>query len=403
MFDYDLVILGHTVGGVAVAQQAAQQGLRVALVNQNCPPHLDAYIRYGLSHWSRRDTPWGEAIAQTNHSLAQITEQWSPAVLGLAGVDWVAGVGEFKSGSALLLQVGERRLTSRAYLLALGRRPAQGIELKELLQRDTLPAEVTILGNTLAAVELANSLQRLGVQVMLWEGERLLPQEDPRLVQRIGAILEARGVKRLKTPPVETGLLLDCQSHTPPPTALNLAGVGVRSYQDRLLVNPYLQTTQPRIYAIGTDLGGYDLPQLERAEGAIALYNSGHYWRKPMDYRTIPITVYTDPPFARVGLTIAQAQQEYGPQVRCYQTYLKDTIASALTHRTTGLCRVLALPKGKILGAALLGGCAPEAIALFALALEQGLTLDQLPPHLFPHPSMSETIPKVMDRGKRIE
>ncbi|MEA5419663.1 FAD-dependent oxidoreductase [Spirulina sp. CCNP1310] len=393
--DYDLVILGHTVGGVTVAQQAVHQGLRVALVNQNCPPHLDAYIRYGLSHWSRRDAPWGEAIARIHHSLAQITEQWSPAVLGLAGVDWVAGVGEFCSGAAPTLAVGERRLTARAYLLALGRRPAQGIRLKELLQLDTPPTMVTILGNNLTAVELASSLQRLGVQVMLVEGQALLPQEDPRLVERIGAILAARGVKRLKTPPEETGLLVDCQSHTPPPTALNLAGVGVRAYQNRLLVNCYLQTTQPRIYAIGADLGGYDLPQLERAEGAIALYNSGHHWRKPMDYRTIPITLYTDPPFARVGLTTAQAQREYGPQVRCYQTYLKDTVASALTHRTTGLCRVLALPKGKILGAALLGGCAPEAIALFALALEQGLTLDQLPPHLFPHPSTSETIPTI--------
>lgn len=391
--DYDLVILGHTIGGVTVAQQAAHQGLRVALVNQNCPPHVDAYIRYGLSHWSRRNATWGEAIAHIHHSLAQIAEQWSPAVLGLAGVDWVAGVGEFRSGSALTLQVGERVLGARAYLLALGRRPAQGIRLRELLQLDHPPAVVTILGNNLAAVELASSVQRLGVQVQLVEGERLLPQEDPRLVQRIGAILEARGVKRLKTSPVDTGLILDCQSHTPPPTALNLAGVGVRAYRERLLVNRYLQTTQPRIYAIGADLGGYNLPQLERAEGAIALYNSHHHWRKPIDYRTIPITLYTDPPFARVGLTTAQAQGEYGPQVRCYQTYLKDTVASALTHRTTGLCRVLALPNGKILGAALLGGCAPEAIALFALALEQGLSLDQLPPHLFPHPSTSETIP----------
>ncbi|TVQ55389.1 MAG: NAD(P)/FAD-dependent oxidoreductase, partial [Spirulina sp. DLM2.Bin59] len=311
----------------------------------------------------------------------------------LAGVDWVAGVGEFRSG--LGLQVGERLLTARAYLLALGRRPTQGIRLRELLHRERTPATVTILGNNLAAVELATSLQRLGVQVQLVEGERLLPQEDPLLVQRLGAILEARGVQRCKDLPGDPGFILDCQSHRPPPTALNLAAVGVRAYQDRLLVNRYLQTTQPRIYAIGADLGGYDLPQLARAEGAIALYNMGHYWRKPMDYRTIPITLYTDPPFARVGLTTTQAQREYGPQVRCYQTYLKDTIASALTHRTTGLCRVLALPNGKILGAALLGGCAPEAIALFALALDQGLTLNQLPSHFFPHPSMSETIPKV--------
>ncbi|TVQ64553.1 MAG: hypothetical protein EA366_01045, partial [Spirulina sp. DLM2.Bin59] len=77
--DYDLVILGHTVGGVAVAKQAARRGRRVALVNQNCPPHVDAYIRYGLSYWSRRDAPWGEAIARIEQSLAEIAEQWSPA------------------------------------------------------------------------------------------------------------------------------------------------------------------------------------------------------------------------------------------------------------------------------------------------------------------------------------
>ncbi|WP_072620500.1 FAD-dependent oxidoreductase [Spirulina major] len=429
-FDYDLVIVGHTPAGVAAALEATQQGARVALVNHNLPPAIAPYIRYGLRYWSSQQrtewaaVDWPAITAQIQGGVAAITEQWSPAVLGMAGVDWVAGMAEFVTEPALGLQVGERVLRSRAYLLALETTTARPelaglnvLTVDQLLTLPQLPAQLAIVGHQLDAVELAQSLQRLGSQITLICRDRLLPHEDPSLVQRIQAILDGSGVTVLPHSPIQQLKVLDGQTWLqlpeqalatdallwldrpqPEQSGLHLDRVQVTVHPHGIPVTATLQTHHPRIYGIGAGLGGYDLPHLAQAEATQAVHHALKRHRRAMDYRTIPIILHTDPAFARVGLTVVQARAHYGEAVLCHQTYIKDSASAALRGTTTGLCRVVVLPSGELLGAAVLGSAASEAIAVFALALAQRLTLDDLPSHLFPQPSFSEAIAELLTR-----
>jgi pyruvate/2-oxoglutarate dehydrogenase complex dihydrolipoamide dehydrogenase (E3) component len=158
-------------------------------------------------------------------------------------------------------------------------------------------------------------------------------------------------------------------------------------------VNDKLQTTNHRIYACGDVIGGYDFANIANYEAKIALNNALFFPRLRVNYRSIPWAMFSVPMVAQVGLTEAQAKRLFSrDEVLVLRQYFKTVAAAQLRDETTGMCKLIVLRNGEIVGASILGAEAGELINLIALAMSQKIKVKDLA-NLSPvYPSFSEIL-----------
>jgi pyruvate/2-oxoglutarate dehydrogenase complex dihydrolipoamide dehydrogenase (E3) component len=459
-FDYDLTILGTTGAAITGAIAAVNQQARVALVSQTPADQPLQSTRWPWVQHQRlvrslHNVPPNFSPASSQDSFDKVAtlataqrfgQVWAVAntleSLALAGVDVIHGKGQFlvprRPKSPVALQVGERILRSRVYLLALPSitqiPPIPGLETVDYLTPQTLgqtltalPHHCLILGGSPYSLELAQVLTRLGHRVTwITPTPYLLTGEDPELINLLRIQLlnqgihlvcnatinkvEQQGQQQGQTITLETsqGLLTGnalvvAGKEGADFGRLNLEALGITIANSSLQANAYLRTAHPQVYACGTALGGYGLPHVADYEARLAVTN-GLFWpRKSVNYPSIPYTIFTDPPLARVGLTEPQARQRYGSQVRVLRVPLYTNLEAQLQDQTLGLCKVLALANGQILGAHWFGAGATEGIALLALALQQNLKLPALADYPMVSPSLGQVVQGVVEQWQREE
>ena len=448
--DYDLVVIGDSPEGIYAAIAAANLKARVALVEQPLEKHprgSEAVYRHTLAHAARlykerQGFLFGGGLndarqAEAHDQLMARVKSWAEAVsfnqsaensaafLAALGVDFISGAGEFcRPEQGFVVQ--NRRLRSRRYLIATGscpRIPAEGLRATGYLEASrwqdgrSLPQTLIIIGGDPVSVQLAQSLTRLGKNIVLVvEDKRLLPYEDREASKLIQAQLEAEGVQIFTASPVIQVKQIDDKkwvqagnqaieadeivlaTHQPNLEGLNLAGVGVKWGQRGVEVNRHLQTTNPRIYACGDVLGGYPFAHIAQAEAKVALKNALFLPVAQVDYRLLPWVIFTDPPLARVGLTEAQARR-YG-DVLVVQGYFKSVAEAQIRDQTTGLCKLVVLPSGEILGAHIVGAEAGELIGAIALAMKHHVKLEGLT-QAYPAFTLSEIISQTVEQWQR--
>lgn len=468
--EYDLIVIGGSPVGAYAAAAAARLNARVALVEP--PPSQISWFSYGAIysqalarvgrviqqvrnapqlgiHYSITDSTesqlvpslqlseameWAQAVVHT------CWEQNSPAVLGSLGVDVITGTGEFCRRPHLGFVVNNRRLRSRAYLLATGTRPEipdidglqtvsyftpadiyqQGLQeglQAERLENNQQPSTLLqggwlIIGGTPIAIELAQTLARLHCQVTLVASTaQILPQEDPEASRLVQAQLEAEGIRVLTESlvtqvrriedkiwvqagnrAIEADKILLATGQKPNVEALNLEGVGVKYARQGLELNEKLQTTHPRIYACGDVTEGYQINHIAQYEASIALKNALFAPLFNVNYRGMPRAVLCDPQLVRVGLTEVQARRRYGKDVFVARQYFKTLDKAQLLEETTGFCKIVGRLNGEILGASLVGSEASELTGAIALAMRQKIKLKALADILPVSPTLSEII-----------
>ena len=449
--DYDLVVIGDSPEGIYAAIAAANLKARVALVEQPLEKHprgSEAVYRNTLAHAARLHKErqgflFGGGLndarqAEAHDQLMARVKSWAEAVsfnqsaensatfLAALGVDFISGAGEFcRPEHGFVVQ--NRRLRSRRYLIATGscpRIPAiEGLRATGYLEASrwqdgrSLPQTLIIIGGDPVSIQLAQSLTRLGKNIVLVvEDKRLLPYEDREASKLIQAQLEAEGVQIFTASPVIQVKQIDDKkwvqagnqaieadeivlaTHQPDLEGLNLAGVGVKWGQRGVVVNRHLQTTNPRIYACGDVLGGYPFAHIAQAEARVALKNALFFPVAQVDYRLLPWVIFTDPPLARVGLTEAQARR-YG-DVLVVQGYFKSVAEAQIRDQTTGLCKLVVLPSGEILGAHIVGPEAGELIGAIALAMKHHVKLKGLT-QAYPAFTLSEVMSQTVLQWQR--
>ncbi|MDP5338298.1 MAG: NAD(P)/FAD-dependent oxidoreductase [Nodularia sp. (in: cyanobacteria)] len=447
--DYDLVIIGGTLAGRYAALVATQLKATVALVESEVN---DAFSQQqalgeigkivhnmndvaGLGiHTRQADTAdkcqvsvtWTEAKLYTQGVVSNIQEQHSLANLAALGVDVILGRGQFQSLPHLAFAVNQRLLRGRTYLLASGSVPAlpeiEGLQttgyltlsnIWRSLKQATLPQNWVIIGGVPQSIEVAQTLARLGCNVTLAvKSASILPYADPEIAHLLQAQLEVDGVRVLTQKPVtqvkliegkkwvqvgdkaiETDEILVATDQEPNVELLNLAAVGVKWRQQRLVVNKKLQTTNHRIYACGDVIGGYDFTNVANYEARIAVKNALFFPRLRVNYRCIPWVLNSHPTLAAVGLTEAQAKRQFkSDEVLVLRQYYKSVTAAQLRDETTGICKLIVLRNGEILGASILGAEAGELINLIALAMSEKISVKHLANLSAVYPSFSEII-----------
>ena len=412
-FNYDLVILGATLEGIYAAQAAIKfPNKRIALVTQGFSPQAAiaaSSFRRCFSLLSGSDIIHQTAMVEENLSL-----------LAAQGVDIIQAQGIFTQTLTLVLEVENRYLRSRAYLLAMRSEP----DFSELSQfsQASLPKPIwteqtlrnsadwqegndwVIIGAKPLGIELAYHLATLEKKVtLITRNSHILPQEDRESAHFLQSSLEAIGVKILLQTDVQTiqsqtaqfqikirdhflaqDFLLNnidhifwAQKNKANLGGLNLVEIGVQFNKNRLVVNPQLQTHRPEIYAIGSAIAGYDLPSLAEYEARLVLQNTLVGKQAAVNYYPIPVCLTEAPQFARVGLTEAQTQGFYGNQYQVKRSRF-SAFSGQSNSQSPGFCKLILDPQQKILGTHLIGDHAKVLINVFALAIAQKLRLKDL-------------------------
>lgn len=453
MTEYDLVIIGATTAARAAAIEAVNLRSRVALVlpysnTSAIHPHRDLYP-YALGEIaklhrvdpSRLGEPTSYVWKYASLAIERVEQQSDPSLLAAMGVDVVIGMGEFRRRPHVAFEINDRSLRAKAYLVATGGVSAYpiipGLQVADYLTIDNLPTLVdrqiprrwAIIGEEAVGVELAQTLARLGCQVtLIIEGEQILPYEDPDTASLLQAQLEADGVQ-IYLSSIVTSIKSDAQSKIvvlgddsiavdkifialpdrPLVEPFNLVGMGIDYNEKGISIDRHFRTSHSQVYACGSVcgnvLGGYRSNSLTEYEAKIAVRNTLFRRKTKVDYRSynnLPWAVYTDPPLARVGMTISTATNGKHQDLTILEQDLTTCTQAILANKTSGLCQIIVDRQGRILGAAIVGQNAPELITTLALAIQHRLKITDLSIAASLSPSYAELIDRTAREWSKI-
>ncbi len=456
-YDYDLCVIGAGSAGLSIAAGASQMGARVALVekgvmggdclNFGCVPSK-ALLAAGHRAVSWREAAaFGLADAPPAVDFAAVMRHVRQVIAAIAPNDSVArfeglGVAVLQGEARFLgpdrLSAAGRELRAKRFVLATGSRPLvppiPGLAEQPFLTNETIfsltaaPQHLVVLGGGPIGCELAQAFARLGCRVTLVEMGSLMPKDDPELVAFVRRSLEADGVALLegaKAVAVEPGPVLVVErdgaqqrvagSHLlvavgrrPSFEGLGLEQAGVRLERGRLLLDRGLRSSNRRIYAAGDAAGGLQFTHLAGAHAGVLIKRLLFRLPARADRLTVPWVTYCDPELAQVGLTEAEAAA-HGP-IRVLRWSLHENDRAQAERATGGLVKLIATPRGKLLGAGIVGQGAGELILPYVLAVAGKLKLGDLASVIAPYPTLSEAgkraagsfyVPKLFGNGTR--
>lgn len=435
--NFDLCVIGAGSAGLSIAAGASQLGARVALVekgamggdclNTGCVPskallaaaHRAVAWREAGAFGLAAEAPAVDFPAVMRHLqevIAAIAPNDSVARFEGLGVTVLPGEARFLGPDRLA--VAGRELRARRFVLATGSRPflppIPGLAETPHLTNESVfalaerPAHLLLLGGGPIGCELAQAFARLGSRVTLVEQDRLLPKDDPELADFVRRGLLADGVALLEgarataveagpallveqggeTRRVEGSHLLVAVGRRPDYEGLDLAAAGVALEQGRLVLDRGLRTSNRRIYAAGDAAGGLQFTHLAGAHAGVVIKRALFRLPAKADRLTVPWVTYSDPELAQVGLTEEQAAAQ-GP-VRVLRWSLHDNDRAQAERATAGLAKLIVTPRGRVLGAGIVGRGAGELILPYVFAVAGKLKLADLASVVAPYPTFSE-------------
>lgn len=431
--EYDLVVIGGGSGGLVVAGVAAALKAKVALVERDrlggdclwygCVPSKSlihaSRAAYEVKHAGRfgiycdtTEIDFAKAIAHVQGAIAKIQPHDSPERFEKLGVEVIFGNGQFRDRKTF--EVNNRRLQARAFVIATGSRPAKlpipglqeagYITNEEVFSIKERPDSLAIIGGGPIGCELGQAFSRLGSKVtIIASRDRLLPKEDPELVEVIHQQFTSEGIRFLLNTKAERVEVVDgkkfiwagekiaadqilvAAGRQPNVESLNLDAAGVKMGSSGIKVNSKLQTTNPRIYACGDVLGGYQFTHVAGYQANIVLKNALFLPVFKADNRVIPWATFTDPELARVGLTEQEARERYGNDIYVVKQEFADVDRAIAEAATMGFAKIITKPGGEILGAHIVGPAAGELIHEIVLAMTHKLKISALGGiHIYP-------------------
>ncbi|RMF89895.1 MAG: mercuric reductase, partial [Nitrospinota bacterium] len=334
------------------------------------------------------------------------------------------------------VEVGDKILRFKKAVIATGARPVDppipGLAEAGYLTNETVfsltrrPRRLAVIGGGPIGCELAQAFCRLGCEVtLLHRGNHILHREDAdaaEIIQQaflregirlvLGCTIEqvrgSNGEKRLqvsvqgKRDEVVVDEILVGAGRAPNVEGLNLEGVGVEYDRQRgVVVNDYLQTTNPRIYAAGDICMSHKFTHAADAAARIVIQNALFGGRKRLSRLTIPWCTYTDPEVAHVGLSEHEAQQR-GVATETFVRPFHEVDRAITDGEEEGFVKIL-VAKGsdRILGATIVARHAGEMIGELTLAMVTRTGLKTLATVIHPYPTQAEAIRQVADTYNR--
>ncbi|QDT04769.1 Glutathione amide reductase [Rubripirellula lacrimiformis] len=447
---FDLIVIGTGPAAGTVAKKTAESGKSVAVVEsrgfggtcalRGCNPKkvftnagklVDQAIRANgsLATFHHPQIDWGNLLAFKQQFTRPVTQK-SEASFQKRGIRTFHGIARFSGPDTI--RVDGVELRGERIFIATGSMPSplqiQGSDLvtrsDAFLEMETMPSQVTFIGGGYISMEFAHVVARFGSRVVIVDSnERPLMRFDADLVgqlvdrsRQIGIEFtmqsKVTGVTRTKDglsvsidgsgddQTVESQLVVHGAGRVPNIVDLDLAAGSVDFGEQGIEVDETMRSvSNPRVFA-GGDCVHSGMPRLTpvaNEEARIVVKNL--FSETPdtaPDYGAVPAVVFTTPCLAAVGLTQAQALEQY-PNV---DVRYEDTSTWGSVRKTRLDCagyKVLVDKQtDRILGAHLLGPAAEETINLFALAMKFGLTATDLKSTLFAFPTFASDVRRMV-------
>jgi pyruvate/2-oxoglutarate dehydrogenase complex dihydrolipoamide dehydrogenase (E3) component len=382
---------------------------------------------YGIEPVQPRVTP--KSIMDSMREARRVTAKHDdPAKFRDLGIDVVFG--EAKLVSATVVEVGGRRLAARDVVLATGSRtavpPVDGLaehgflDHVTFLDRDDFPHSLLMLGGGYIGIEFAQLFRRFGCDVIVVEMlDDIVNKEDADVIARVREILRDEGVDirtgwAAKSVRVESGKkVVRIEAKTGQSTELRvdevfvasgrrgntenlgLEALGAKMNRSYVAVDKYLQTSVPRLWAVGDVHGGMQFTHVAAYEAVKLVRNLLFPGKTAVRYDDVPWALYTDPEAGHIGMTESEAREAVGSaNVRTYKVEMEDVDRAVVDRTTRGFVKFVCDAKGRILGAHALCSNASTLIEEIVLARKKGVRISELAQLVSPYPSLADAVGK---------
>ena len=178
---------------------------------------------------------------------------------------------------------------------------------------------------------------------------------------------------------------------------LGLEAAGIALEKGRIVADDQLRTANPNVYVVGDVAGGYQFTHVAEHHAGIVLRHAIFklWWAKPS--KVIPWCTFTDPELARVGLSETEAKQSNITH-KVYRFPFEEIDRARAEGETEGFAKIVTDPKGKLLGAAIVGPHAGELIAEYGLALTKGMNAKDISGVIHTYPTLASISRRVADQ-----
>ncbi len=443
--DYDLMVIGGGSAGFAAAIRGAELGARVAIVeagtiggtcvNVGCVPtktliaaaELCYHSAYNMFEGLPACPPpqdWQRVVAQKDELVARLRKGKYVDVMAIyPNITLIEGQARLAGGRRV--EIDGRSYLPSKIVIATGASPwappIPGLEevgyldSTAALNLPALPESLVVIGGGPIGLELAQLFHRFGVRTTIVEAAPTIAAgEEAEISEALTSYLEEEGIQvhagiRIthvqKTSSgkavcgeaegrpctFEGSEILVATGRRPNTRGLGLEKAGVQVGQrGEVIVNEYLQTTNPDIFAAGDVIGDPQFVYVAAYGGGVAAENALTGAGRVYDLTALPRVTFTDPQVASVGYTEAQAR-ERGIPLRTAVLPLKDIPRAIAVRNTKGLIKLVAEEgTNRLLGAHVLAPNGGEIIQEAILAIRFSLTIQDLIDTFHPYLTMAE-------------
>ena len=446
--NFDLAVIGGGAGGLFTAFIAKYLGTKTCIIEKKrlggdctwsgCIPSKTLLKSASVAHLLSKSKQFGmtvlrqnsietdKVMARVRSVVHRVAENESIELLEKEGISVFLGNPRFLNEREI--EVGGEVIQFKKCVISTGSRPLipriEGLDKIDYLSNENLfdlkelPGNIIILGGGPVGVELAQSLNRLGVKVSLVEmRQRILFREEEETSKILDARIKEEGVRVLtgrkalrfsqklglvyctlesidgKQETVSAERVLVAVGRKPNTEDLSLEKSGVSFTPQGITVNSYLQTSNKNIFACGDVVGPYLFTHMASYQAQICARNAvlrRIFWRE-VSYTNVAWALFTEPELAHLGLTEEEARKKY-KRIRVYRTAFSECDRALTDGAGEGLVKVIIDGRGLIRGAHIVGERAGEVMQTLLIAASLKIPLAKLSETMFVYPILSELI-----------
>ena len=446
--EYDLVVLGSGAGSKLTAWTLAKQGKRVAVIERkyiggSCPniaclPSKNIVHSAKVASYFRRAEEFGIDTKGFAVNMSVVRDRKRKMVSSLidvhldnykrSGAELILGSGRFIGPNTLEATLPDgtrRRLRGANVIIGTGTHAAlepipgladaQPLTHVEALELDEIPEHLLVIGGGYVGLELSQAMRRFGSRVSVIDrNDRLAHREDEDVTDAIRSLFEDEAIDivlnaRVKAISGKSGKsvrivieqkgvektldgthLLVAAGRTPNTKGIGLELAGVE-LTDRgyVKVNERLETTAPGVWAVGEVAGSPQFTHISVDDFRV-VFNSLTGGNRVTTCRQVPFCLFTDPEFARIGLSEKEAKAR-GISYRLFKIPMEGVLRTRTLSETRGFLKALVETDGdRILGFAAFGVDAGEIMSSVQIAMIAGLPYTALRDAILAHPTLLE-------------
>jgi dihydrolipoamide dehydrogenase len=422
--DYDLIIIGAGPAGYVAAIRAGQAGLKTAVIekkqvggmclNWGCIPSkamLESakyFSRLGLAgdfgveglDPKTLSFNWEKGVKRSERIVRRLTKGVE-YLLKKNNVETIGGTASVEAADTVV--VNNRKLTAKNIIIATGSYPKplpfkvnenKILNLESFFSMKEIPHKVLVAGEGPVAAEVSQLLALIGREVTLVKtADKIFPALDDYLNSYITRRFESLKIKIIEGASGYEGLDLDDYEgivNCMPRKGIKPTGSLKPETNDSFYVtDEHFMTTIEGVYAVG-DVNGQSIYAHAASAQALAAVNHILGITETMETRRVPLTIYTDPEIAQIGMTEQQLTAE-AIEYKVNEFPLSANGKALTEAQPEGILRILSEPKyGEVLGVQIIAHNATDLISEAAAYMAVESTVWDVAHTMHAHPTISE-------------